>query len=103
MSQSEQKTLQVQVVKRFMTDEEWTKFQKEYWSNRYAQQSRNRAQSLSLDITSEEIEVLKAYTQETDVSMKELKERFPGKNPGYSAGRVAVKILHQHPEFLQRL
>ena len=99
----EQKTLQVDVVKRFMSDEEWREFQKEYWKNRYTQHGWNRTQTLSMEITEEEKEALKAYLLETDTSTAELKKRFPKKNPSYTAGRCALKFLYQNQELLQRI
>ena len=99
----ESKTLQIEIVKRFMSDKEWAEFQKEYWSNRYTPQGRNRSKNLSIDVTTQEKEVLKVYLEETDASTAELRERFPGLNPAYTAGRAALKLMYQNPEILRRV
>lgn len=97
------KTLQVEIVKRFMSDAEWHEFQKEYWNSRFTQQAHNRAGTLGREIDPEGLEMLKAYTQETDVTYKELKKRFQGRDIAYQAGRTALKIIYQHPEVLKRI
>lgn len=97
------KTLQVDIVKRFMSDEEWYEFRKEYLQVRHSQQGSNRAVAMNMDINPDEKEILAVYTQDTDLSIRELNEKYPGMNVAYRAGRTALKIIHQHPEILQRI
>lgn len=97
------KTLQVSIVKRFMTDEEWAEFQKEYWSNRHAQQFRDRGKSLGIEVSEDEKEMLRTYVEDTSLSHTELKEMFPGKNVAYTSGRIALRILYQNQELLKRM
>ena len=97
------KTLQVSIVKRFMTDEEWAEFQKEYWSNRHAQQFRDRGRSLGIEITDEEREMLGTFIEDTSISNAKLNEMFPGKNVAYTSGRIALRFLYQNQELLKRI
>ena len=99
-----QKTLQTDIVKRFMSDEEWREFKKEYWSNKHTQSSRDRSISLGAKITPTEKEALIAYTQDTDVSIKELKEMYKGEGDFfYVVSKTAIRIIHQHPGVLDRI
>ena len=100
---NESKTLQVDIVKRFMSDEEWYAFRKEYWKNRHTQQGRTRTITLSRVVAPEEKEMLIAYTQDTEVPYAELKRRFKGHDVAYQAGRAAIRIVHQNPEILSRI
>lgn len=99
----EQKTLQVGIVKRFMTDAEWAEFQKEYWNNKQGSGTHDRAHTLSAEVTDEDMAQLKAYAVDTDTPLEDIKDASEVKNVGYRVGRTALRIIHQHPELLQRI
>lgn len=103
MDNTDPKTLQTEIVKRFMSDAEWDEFQKEYWSSKKGIGDVNRARYLANEISKEDLDLLKVYVTDTDISVREMKSTVTYKNIGYRVGRKALRVLHQHPELLQRI
>lgn len=94
------KTLQKDVVARFMTPEQFKEFMETYQSNRLTFRNASRAEALSIKLTEEEKNTLKVYFRDTETAMSVL-ERELGYTQGMlyqKAARAAVKILFQNKE-----
>lgn len=94
----EPKTLQTQVMRRFIPDAEWNKLLRRYRANR-KRGTVKREETLSLPITAEDRALLRFYIEETDVSLKQKAEEL-----GFTSGklfgkvvRTALKLLYQNP------
>lgn len=99
-------TLQAEIVRRFMNDDEWNEFMKEYRSNRRGRGfGANRAIALSEPLTSLEKEALLAYLDDTDVPTTVLAAtlNIPATQVHSKVYRAGIKFLYQNLDALRPL
>ncbi len=97
---------QADILKRFMSDREYSEFRRQYASNRRSYKYANRADSLEITVPENEKEVLRAYLEDTDTPIRELAEQFNLLRPTrvhQVSARAALRLLYQNPDVLSRL
>lgn len=100
-----QKYINMNVVKKFLSEKEFEEFTEKYLANREHLGQNLREWSLKRPITADEMEIIRFYTQDTKRPMKEYCAEKKVK-PGYVYGRVqkiALRIVAQHPEVLDQV
>ena len=92
------KTIQMNVLQRFMNDKEINTFMRSYREHRLRGKI-DRLEQLEAPVTREEKKMLSAFLTETDLSTRELAEKFGMSSPGkywFNIARAAIRILHQN-------
>ena len=96
-----QKVVMVDIMRRFMREEEISNFIRQYRSNLFKQHRvSDRSETLGERLTPEELDALRWYVEDTDVSVKEMAEQMNityGRLVGL-AQRAAVKWIFQHQQ-----
>lgn len=97
------KTLQYDIMVRFMKKEDLENLMKSYHDNQYGVGGVNRGLRLNIPVTSEELELLRAYTQDVDKSIRAIALKYNTSIGGIfgQVSRTAVRVIAQHPEVLQ--
>ncbi|MEK9208379.1 MAG: hypothetical protein AAB922_07875 [Patescibacteria group bacterium] len=93
----EPKTIQLEVLKRFMDDREINAFLKSYRDNR--KRGADRQTSFDQPVTTVEKKMLSAFITETDKSTQALAEQFGMGSPGkywFTLAKAAIRILYQN-------
>lgn len=99
------KTLQLDIIKRFMNDEQFNEFVNAYKANRRSMRVANRAEILEKKIPADEMEVLRVYLRDTETPIAVL-ERELNLRPGMlvqRAGKIALKCLYQNKKKISAL
>lgn len=98
--QSKGKTIQLDIIKRFMTEEQFNEFISQYKDNRMSFRTADRAESLSVPLTDDEKKALKVYLRdvESPVSVLERDLGLPQGHLYQRAARAAVKYLYQNSD-----
>lgn len=94
------KTLQTEILSRFLSDEEYALLRGRYNQARKGWGGSKREDSLSVPVTQEEKALLKTYLEDTDISMRELAESVnlqPSQVRG-QAVKTAFALLFQNHE-----
>ena len=93
----QRKTLQRDVLSRFMDPAQMAAFEKSYEESLWRKTAKDRAETLSKELTREEADILREYLTETDIKADELSKRY-GLNPStyeYRIMRLALKAVYQ--------
>lgn len=98
----EQKSFQVEVMKRFMTDTEYNNFLRAYKQNTKSHWTKNREDSLSEDVSAEDLRIVRAYLLDTNIPVRELAEKFGLAQSRFEsrATRACVKLVYKSLEEL---
>ena len=92
------KTLQTEVLRRFMSEREMTAFLASYRNNLKNVREVNRKANLEKELSKEEKEMVETYLRETDTPIKELAKIFGLKEHTfhYRVSQLALRIVYQN-------
>ena len=96
------KTLQLDIIERFLTPEEFKTFLDTYQKNRKHLRESNRFAALEKPVTPEDLQFLKEYLSDTTVTTKQLAERNNIKlhQVDYRVSKTALRLIAQNKEKL---
>lgn len=101
MSEKAPSTLSTSVLSRFLTKNQLEALFSSYYKSRKTTGGRgvSREESLEIKLTDDEVELLKSYLFDTDITVKELAEQYNIKgddNLTYRMGRIALRYMRQN-------
>lgn len=97
--------LQKNVLKRFMSEEQYAQLEKNYMSHRKTFGGQAKVISLEKVPTAQEKAILKTYLEETELSLADIASRYDIKfwQVAEIVRKTAFRLLYQNPRILQKL
>ena len=94
------KTLQLDIIKRFMSEEQFNEFTKQYQSSRLAWRTSSRGDYLAIPLTEDEKNILKIYLRDVDTPITALERELNLKqgHMNHIVQRAALKCLYQNKD-----